>query len=188
MVIELPTTEAVMRELRAGDNVFVSGPLFGMRDATQIRIFDHGIVPPVNLNGHFCIHTAPNVRKLPDGRYEKVSIGTTTSTRMERFSPLLLSRYGVRGIIGKGGLLEGSTQAMARYGACYLSIVGGTAALETLQIEEIEEVYWEDLMPECLWKFRVKELGPLLVSIDSHGRNVYSEVNAAAKQKLDRMF
>jgi len=188
LVIELPTTEARVQELRAGDTVYISGPLFGIRDATQIRMFDKGIEPPADLRGHFCIHTAPNVKKLPNGRYEKISIGTTTSTRMERFSPLLISKYGVRGIIGKGGLLEGSTRAMAEHGACYLSIVGGTAALETLQIEEIEEVYWEDLMPECLWKFRVRELGPLLVSIDSHGRNLYLEVKASAKRRLDEMF
>jgi L(+)-tartrate dehydratase beta subunit len=66
--------------------------------------------------------------------------------------------------------------------------VGGAAALETTQIEEIEAVYWEDLMPECLWQFRVKDLGPLLVSIDAHGRNLYSEVKAEAKKKLDAMF
>jgi L(+)-tartrate dehydratase beta subunit len=188
VTIDLPAGEAAIRSLRAGDTVYISGPLFGIRDATQIRMFDKGVAAPVDLSGHFCIHTAPNVRRRPDGRYEKLSIGTTTSTRMERFSPLLISQYGVRGIIGKGGLLEGSARAMVQYGACYLSIVGGTAALETQQIEEIEEVYWEDLMPECLWKFRVKELGPLLVSIDSHGRNLYAEVKAAAKLKLDEML
>lgn len=177
-----------MRSLKAEDTVFISGPLFGIRDATQIRIFDKGTPPPADLSGHFVIHTAPNVRKLPDGRYEKICIGTTTSTRMERFSPPLMETYGVRGIIGKGGLLDGSSQAMVRHGACYLSIVGGAAALETTQIEEIEEVFWEDLMPECLWKFRVKNLGPLLVSIDSHGRNLYAEVKASAKEKLDLMF
>jgi L(+)-tartrate dehydratase beta subunit len=186
--IQLPTTEAAMRALHAGDSVVISGPLFGIRDATQIRIFDHGIKPPVDLAGHFVIHTAPNVKKRPDGGYEKICVGTTTSTRMERFSPLLLAQYGVRGIIGKGGLLDASTRAMAEHGACYLSIVGGAAALETTQIEDIEEVYWEDLMPECLWKFRVRNLGPLLVSIDSHGRNLYFEVKALAKLKLDEML
>jgi L(+)-tartrate dehydratase beta subunit len=186
--IQLPTTEGVMRSLQAGDTVRIDGPLYGIRDAVQIRMFDHGIPPPVDFRGHFVIHTAPNVRKLPDGKYEKVCIGTTTSTRMERFSPPLIRDYGVRGIIGKGGLLEGSTQAMMEYGACYLSIVGGAAALETTQIEEIEEVYWEDLLPECIWKFRVKDFGPLLVSIDSHGRNLYFETKASAKEKLDRLI
>src|SRR5262249_6836903 len=149
--IQLPTTATAMRSLHAGDTVYISGPLFGIRDATQIRIFDRGIKPPVDLGGHFVIHTAPNVKKTAAGRFEKVCIGSTTSTRMERFSPPLIAEYGVRGIIGKGGLLESSTRAMAEYGACYLSIVGGSAALETTQIEEIEEVYWEDLLPECLW-------------------------------------
>jgi L(+)-tartrate dehydratase beta subunit len=186
--IQLPTTEATMRSLRAGDTVFISGPLFGIRDATQIRMFDQGMRPPVDLSGHFVIHTAPNVRKLADGRYEKICIGTTTSTRMERFSAPLLAQYGVRGIIGKGGLLESSTVAMSESGACYLSIVGGAAALETTQIEEIEAVYWEDLMPECLWKFRVRDFGPLLVSIDTYGRNLYFEVKSAAKSKLEALF
>jgi L(+)-tartrate dehydratase beta subunit len=186
--LHLPTTATVMRSLHAGDTLYISGPLFGIRDATQIRIFDGGMKPPVDLDGHFVIHTAPNVKKNPDGRYEKVCIGTTTSTRMERFCPPLIGQYGVRGIIGKGGLLEASTRAMAEHGACYLSIVGGSAALETTQIEDIEEVYWEDLLPECLWKFRVKDFGPLLVSIDSHGRNLYFEVKASAKEKLEGMF
>src|SRR5690242_12623340 len=118
--VQLPTTPTLMRSLKAGDTIYISGPLFGIRDATQIRIFDRGIKPPVDLNGHFVIHTAPNVKKIADGRYEKVCIGTTTSTRMERFSPLLIEQYGVCGIIGKGGLLEASTRAMAQHGACYL--------------------------------------------------------------------
>lgn len=186
--IQLPITEERVRQFNAGDTVYISGPLFGIRDATQIRMFDEGIPAPVDLSGHFCIHTAPNVRKLRDGRYEKVSIGTTTSTRMERFSLPLISKCGVRGIIGKGGLLEESTRTMAEYGSCYLSLVGGTAALETRQVEEIEAVYWEDLMPECLWKFRVSDFGPLLVSIDAKGCNLYSEVRTRAKQNMDRLF
>jgi L(+)-tartrate dehydratase beta subunit len=186
--IHLPTTESTMRSLHAGDTVVIDGPLFGIRDAVQIRMFDRGVKPPVDFTGHFVIHTAPNVRKLPNGKYEKVCIGTTTSTRMERFTPPLIADHGVRAIIGKGGLLEDSTRAMAEHGACYLSIVGGAAALETTQIEEIEEVYWEDLLPECIWKFRVKDFGPLLVSIDSHGRNLYFEIQTAAKEKLDRII
>src|SRR5262249_38036438 len=74
--IQLPTIESVMRAVRAGDTVFISGPLFGIRDATQIRIFDRGVRPPVDLSGHFVIHTAPNVKKRADGGYEKICIGT----------------------------------------------------------------------------------------------------------------
>ena len=124
------------------------------------------------------------MRKRPDGTYEKLSIGTTTSTRMDRFVPGLMAEYGVRAIVGKGGLLDGSVEAMQRMGGVYLAIVGGAAALETLQVEEILEVWWEDLMPECLWKFRVKEFGPLIVAIDSHGDSLYRRVQAEAAEKI----
>ena len=131
--------------------------------------------PPVDLNGSVCLHTAPNVKKVGN-RYHPVCVGTTTSTRMDRFTPGLLEHYGVRAIIGKGGLLDESVHAMRKFGGCYLAIVGGAAALETTQIDAIEEVYWEDLMPECIWKFRVKDLGPLTVAIDSHGGDLYAQV------------
>ncbi len=182
-----PLSEQQIRELRVGDTVLLNGTLWGIRDATQIRIFDHGEDPPTDLRGGVCIHTAPGVRKVGD-RYEPVCIGTTTSTRMERFSPGLIERYGVRAIVGKGGLLEGSMEAMKRFGACYLSIVGGAAALSTLQIEEIEAVYWEDLMPECLWKFRVRDFGPLFVTIDSHGNNLYFEIKDRVKAQLPAIY
>src|SRR5260370_24311329 len=165
--------EADVQQLRREDTVTIAGTIFGIRDATQIRIFDESVAPPADLTGSVCLHTAPGVRKLPDGRYEKICIGTTTSTRMDRFVPGLVEQYGVRAIVGKGGVLEGSVQAMQRAGAVYLAIVGGAAALETLQIEEIEQVWWEYLMPECLWQFRVKDFGPLIVPVDSHGSSHY---------------
>src|SRR5580658_6593482 len=159
-----PLTEADVRHLKLEDTVLLNGVMFGIRDATQIRIFDEGVDPPADLTGSVCLHTAPGVRKRADGSYQKLSIGTTTSARMDRFAPGLLETYGVRAIVGKGGLLEESVAAMARFGGVYLAIVGGAAALTTLQIEAIEGVWWEDLMPECFWKFRVKDFGPLVVA------------------------
>ncbi|HJZ97098.1 MAG TPA: FumA C-terminus/TtdB family hydratase beta subunit [Candidatus Solibacter sp.] len=182
--LQTPLTEEAVRQLKVEDTVTIDGTIFGIRDATQIRIFDHGIAPPADLTGGVCLHTAPGVRKLADGRYEKICIGTTTSTRMDRFVPGLVEQYGVRAIVGKGGVLEGSVQAMQRTGAVYLAIVGGAAALETLQIEEIEEVWWEDLMPECLWKFRVKDFGPLIVAIDSHGQSHYRAIQERAAARI----
>jgi L(+)-tartrate dehydratase beta subunit len=182
-----PLTEEQIRALAVGDVVTLDGTVWGIRDATQIRIFDHGVAPPECLEGAVCIHTAPGVRKVGD-RYEPVSIGTTTSTRMDRFTPGLMEQYGVRAIIGKAGLLEGSVAAMQRHGGCYLTIVGGAAALETIQIEAIEAVYWEDLMPECLWKFRVRDFGPLIVSIDAHGRNLYADVKSQARDRLPQIL
>jgi L(+)-tartrate dehydratase beta subunit len=175
-------------KLRAGDEVTVQGHIIGIRDRTQMRIFDEGVAPPLDLNGAFLLHTAPNVRKLGNGRYEKICIGTTTSARMARFTEPLGAQYGVRAICGKGGFPDSVIESMASLGMVYFAIVGGAAALETTQIEEIEEVLWEELMPECLWKFRVKDFGPLTVGIDAHGNSLYRDVQTRARAKLEELY
>jgi L(+)-tartrate dehydratase beta subunit len=186
--ITFPTDEETIRSLHAGDSVLVDGHIIGIRDRTQIRIFDQGVAPPMDLAGAFLLHTAPGVRKLGPGRYEPVSIGTTTSARMVRFTEPLGRDYGVRAICGKGGLPDEAIEPMQRYGMVYFAIVGGAAALETTQIEEIEEVAWEELMPECLWKFRVKDFGPLTVGIDAHGTSLFHDVQEAALKRLETLY
>jgi L(+)-tartrate dehydratase beta subunit len=186
--ITFPASKEAIRELHAGDEVLVDGHIIGIRDRTQIRIFDQGVTPPLDLNGAFLLHTAPNVRKVGDGKYEKICIGTTTSARMVRFTEPLGRDYGVRAICGKGGLPDEAIEPMREHGMVYFAIVGGAAALETTQIEEIEEVYWEELMPECLWKFRVKDFGPLTVGIDAHGNSLFHDVQERAKAKLEELY
>ena len=176
-------------KLKAGDEVTVQGHIIGIRDRTQIRIFDQGVEPPMDLGGAFLLHTAPNVRKVSEdaegrGTYEKICIGTTTSARMVRFTEPLGRQYGVRAICGKGGFPDEAIAPMHELGMVYFAIVGGAAALETTQIEAIEEVLWEDLMPECLWKFRVKNFGPLIVAIDAHGNSLYKQVKDQAAERL----
>ncbi len=183
-VLVPPLKEEDVRKLQLEDTVRINGTIFGIRDATQIRIFDEKVEPPADLAGSVCLHTAPGVKKLPDGKYQKISIGTTTSMRMDRFAPLLLMQYKVRVIVGKAGLTQTSVEAMQKWGGVYLAIVGGAAALETMQIEEIEEVWWDDLMPECLWKFRVKDFGPLVVAIDAHGHSIYRNVQERAAERI----
>lgn len=177
-----PLTEAQARALRVNDTVTLQGTLFGIRDATHIHMFDRGRKTRFDLRGHAVIHTAPNVRKTPTG-YEPICVGTTTSDRMERFTAPLMREYGVRLVIGKGGLREGSLQAFKEFGGAYLAIIGGTAALETTWIEAIEDVDLDDLHPESLWKFRVNGFGPLLVAMDSDGSSLYTQVNTAAQQR-----
>jgi L(+)-tartrate dehydratase beta subunit len=175
-------------KLRAGDEVTVQGHVIGIRDRTQIRIFDEGVAPPIDLRGALLLHTAPNVRRLGDGRYELICVGTTTSARMVRFTEPLGRQYGVRAICGKGGFPDEAIEPMHELGMAYLAIVGGAAALETTQIEEIEEVAWEELMPECLWKFRVRDFGPLTVGIDAHGNSLYRDVQTRATEKLEELY
>ena len=177
-----------MRALRVDDTVTLQGALFGIRDATQIALFDRGRTTRFDLAGQAVIHTAPNVRRVakspqfPTG-YAPVCIGTTTSARMERFTRPLIAQCGVRLIIGKGGLGAGSLAAFRDLGGAYLAIIGGTAALETTWVEAIEDVDLDDLHPESLWRFRVRDFGPLLVAMDSHGGSVYAVVDAEARAK-----
>src|SRR5262245_12627884 len=126
-----PVTEAQVRSLRVGDTVTLNGTLYGIRDATQIHMFDRGRRTRFDLAGHAVIHTAPNVRKVPASvehptGYAPVCIGTTTSARMERFSRPLMTEYGVRIIIGKGGLGSASLDAFRELGGVYLALIGGT--------------------------------------------------------------
>jgi len=183
-----PVTEEQVRALRIGDTVTLNGVLYGIRDGTQIHMFDRDRRTRFDLRGHALIHTAPNVKKVarsaqhPAG-YAPVCVGTTTSARMERFTRPLMREYGARVLIGKGGLGEGSAAAFKEFGGAYLAVIGGAAALETTWVEAIEDVDLDDLNPEALWKFRVKGFGPLLVAMDAHGGSLYSEVNAEARGK-----
>jgi L(+)-tartrate dehydratase beta subunit len=186
--LHTPISEQDARKLRINDTVTLHGTLYGIRDATQIHMFDRGRKTRFDLAGHAVIHTAPNVKKVeksatqPTG-YAPVCVGTTTSERMERFTRPLMQQNGVRIVIGKGGLREASLEAFAELGGAYLAIIGGAAALETTWIEAIEDVDLDDLNPESLWKFRVKGFGPLLVAMDSHGESLYSRVNQAARER-----
>jgi len=186
--LQAPITEAQARALRVDDTVTLTGALFGIRDATQIHMFDRGRKTRFDLSGHAVIHTAPNVKKVeksaadPAG-YQPSCVGTTTSDRMERFTRPLMAQYGVRLVIGKGGLRDDSLKAMQEMGGAYLAIIGGAAALETTWIEAIEDVDLDDLHPESLWKFRVRGFGPLVVAMDSHGGSLYANVRKASLER-----
>ncbi len=186
--LAMPIDEAQTRALRIGDTATLETTLYGIRDATQIHMFDRCRKTRLDLKGHAVVHTAPNVRKVPPSPahpvgYEPVCIGTTTSDRMERFTRPLMSEYGVRIIIGKGGLGETSKAAFRDLGGCYLAVIGGAAALETTWIEAIEDVDLDDLNPESLWRFRIKGFGPLLVAMDSHGGSLYDGVRKTAADR-----
>src|SRR5258706_4786132 len=135
-VLRTPITEAEARALRVNDPVTLEGTLFGIRDANQIALFDHGRSTRFDMRGHAALHTAPNVRKVapspehPTG-YAPLCVGTTTSARMERFTQPLLEKLGVRLIVGKGGLGPASLQAFSRFGGAYLAVIGGTRGPET---------------------------------------------------------
>ena len=189
-VLNMPIEEAQARALHVNDTVTLEGTLFGIRDANQIALFDRGRTTHFDMRGHAAIHTAPNVRKVPPSPqnpagYEPMCVGTTTSSRMERFTRPLMERMGVRLVVGKGGLGAASLAAFRELGGAYLAVIGGTAALETTWIEAIEDVDLDDLNPESLWKFRVHGFGPLLVAMDSHGESLYAAVDRKARARRE---
>ena len=183
-----PVSDEQVRALRVNDTVTLQGLLFGIRDANLIALFDKGRSTRLDMRGHAAIHTAPNVRVVeksaahPTG-YAPVCVGTTTSMRMERFTRPLMEKNGVRLIVGKGGLGAASLAAFRELGGAYLAIIGGTAALETTWVEAIEDVDMDDLNPESLWQFRVRDFGPLLVAMDSAGGSLYDEVDSKSRAR-----
>ncbi len=184
----MPISEDDVRKLKTGDHVVLQDTLFGLRDATLIHMFDKGRETRLDLDGHAVIHTAPNVKKVPVSNlfpagYQSICIGTTTSARMDRFTRPLMEKNGVRMIIGKGGLGDDSAKAFKDLGGVYLAIIGGTAALETTWIERILDVDMDDLNPESLWQFEIKDFGPLLVAMDAHGASLYDAVNNQARDR-----
>jgi L(+)-tartrate dehydratase beta subunit len=189
-----PITEQQARALRVNDTVTLQKTLFGLRDATLIHLFDRGRTTRFDLRGHATIHTAPNVKQVPRSNenpagYAPLCVGTTTSARMERFTRDLMSAYGVRIIIGKGGMGDQTLAAFTELGGAYLAIVGGAAALETTWIERIEDVDLDDLNPESLWRFAIRDFGPLLVAMDSHGASLYDRVaNDAQARRADALI
>ena len=151
-------------------------------------MFDRGRRTRFDLAGHAVIHTAPNVRKVEPRRpripagYAPVCIGTTTSTRMERFTrPADARTTACASSSARAGWARNRCARSRELGGVYLAIVGGTAALETTWIEAIEDVDLDDLNPESLWKFRIRGFGPLQVAMDSVGGSLYADVDARAR-------
>ena len=192
-VLEMPVGADAVCKLRVGDTVTLEKTLFGIRDATLIAMFDRGAKTQLDLNGHAVVHTAPNVKPVEPSaenpaKYAPICVGTTTSMRMERFTRPLMEREGVRLIIGKGGMGAQTLSAFGDLGGAYLAVVGGAAALQTTWIEAIEDIDFEELNPECLWKFRIKGFGPLLVTMDSHGGSLHRDINEAASSRRDEVL
>lgn len=192
-VLEMPVGEDAVRELRVRDTVTLEKTLYGIRDATLIAMFDRGERTRLDLKGHAVVHTAPNVKLVEPSaenpaKYAPICVGTTTSMRMERFTNPLMEREGVRVIVGKGGMGAQSLATFANLGGVYLTVVGGAAALQTSWIEAIEDVDFEELNPECLWKFRIAGFGPLLVTMDSHGGSLHRDINMAAESRRDEIL
>ena len=174
--LKTPLSEEDVRKLKVGDVVYISGLIFTARDAAHkkmLEIYRSGGNLPFDPRGLVVYHVGPVVKRVGNS-WTIVAAGPTTSARMEGLEAEFLEAFGVRGIIGKGGMFERTTKACMRLGAFYGAFVGGCAILAARAVEEVEAVFWlEELgIPEAVWLLRVKKFGPLIVAIDSHGNNM----------------
>jgi L(+)-tartrate dehydratase beta subunit len=179
-----PIKDEDLESLNIGDVVYLTGRLVTCRDVAHRRLIEQGRELPVNLEGGAIFHAGPIVRKKEDGGFEMVSIGPTTSMRMEKFEREFIEQTGVKLIVGKGGMGPETAAACKENKAVHAIFPGGCAVLAATQVEKIEGAEWQDLgMPETLWINRVKELGPLIISINTKGNNLIQQNKVAFNEK-----
>lgn len=177
-VLTTPIKDEDLESLNVGDIVFLDGILVTCRDVPHRRLIELGIKLPVDLKGLAIFHAGPIIAKDGAG-FKMVSIGPTTSMRMEKFEKEFIHQTGVKLIIGKGGMGPETVEGCKTYKAVHAVFPGGCAVLAATEVEKIENVEWQELgMPEALWVSRVKNFGPLIISIDTKGNNLF-EVNKA---------
>ena len=182
-ILTTPIRNEDIESLTAGDVVYLNGTLVTCRDVGHRRLIDLGQTLPVDLRGNAIFHAGPIVVKDGEG-WKIISIGPTTSMRMERFEKDFIAETGVKLIVGKGGMGPGTVAGCREHKAVHAVFPGGCAVLAATQVEEIERVEWLDLgMPEALWVCRVKEFGPLIISIDTRGSNLFEMNKAVFNQR-----
>ncbi len=189
--LKTPIAEEDIRWLKVGDVLYITGTVVTARDQAHQRAleyFEHGKPLPINLEGLAVFHCGPLVKK-ENGKWVVVAAGPTTSTRMDPLEADFIKNFGVRVVVGKGGMGEKTTRAMKKYGAVYGAFTGGAAVLAAKTIKNVRGVEWLNLgTPEALWIFEVENFGPLTVAIDSHGRNLFMEVAKKAEDNKSRIY
>jgi len=183
IILKTPIRDEDVEQLTVGDIIYLDGSLITCRDMGHRRLIDLGMKLPVALNGMAILHAGPIVAKEGDS-WKMVSIGPTTSMRMEVHEKEFIKQTGVKLIIGKGGMGPETVEGCAKHKAVHAVFPGGCAVLAATGVEEIEKVEWLDLgMPEALWVSRVKNFGPLIISIDTKGNNLFEANKKTFNQK-----
>ena len=184
MDLKTPLSERDVRRLKVGDVIYLSGIIFTSRDKAHSRVVHDNETLPIDAKGLAVYHCGPIVRK--DGkRWNIISAGPTTSSRLENMESDFIRSTGIRMIIGKGGMGEKTTKACMEYGVVYCSFTGGASLVGADCIKRVKDVFWLDMgIPEAVWVFEVSRFGPLVVSIDSKGNNLYEDVRRRARTRV----
>jgi fumarate hydratase class I len=200
--LQIPIPEGTIRALRVGDTVRLSGVIVTGRDAAHKYMVESFIRTPTvpeserplyeelrqTLKGGAIYHCGPVVRQDEEGRWHFVAAGPTTSIREEVYEPAVIAHFGLRGVIGKGGMGAETLRACQKHGAVYLHAVGGAASLIADAVVDVIAVHKMDEfgVPEAFWVIRVEGL-PLVVTMDAHGQSIHDEVEATSAAALRRL-
>ena len=188
-ILTTPISYEQIKDLRIGDTVYLTGMLATARDSGHHRVIGEGMLPErFSFREGAVYHAGPIVGKDESGKQYIVSIGPTTSRRMESVEAEFIEKTGVRLVIGKGGMLQKTADACRKFGAIHCAYPGGCAVVGAQSVEELTDVEWLDLgMPEALWVMRVKEFGPLIVSIDTEGNNLFENNKKLFRERLEKL-
>jgi tartrate/fumarate subfamily iron-sulfur-dependent hydro-lyase beta chain len=187
ITLAAPFTEEKVRALKVGDEVGLTGVVFTGRDAVHKYLHEGGALPPeVNLHDGILYHCGPVVIKDERGQWKATAAGPTTSIREEPYQAEIISRFGIRGVIGKGGMGDKTLAACRESGCVYLHAIGGAAQVLAECIKAVRGVYFMEQFgaPEAIWELEVEGF-PAVVTMDSHGRSLHSEVMAASRAALE---
>jgi len=184
--LSFPFTEASIRALKVGDEVLISGVAFTGRDAVHKYLHEGGALPPgVSLRDGIIYHCGPVMMKQADGSWKCTAAGPTTSIREEPYQGQIIRDFGVRGVIGKGGMGERTLAACQEYGCVYLHAIGGAAQVLAECIQQVRNVYFFEKFgaPEAIWELELVDF-PAVVTMDSHGKSLHQEVLARSQAEL----
>lgn len=188
--LKVPISEDQVRTLKVGDQVLISGVVFTARDAVHKYLFEGGKLPPgVSLRDGVIYHCGPVVLKDRQGNWKVVAAGPTTSARHEPYQAKIIREHGLRAVIGKGGMGEGTIAACRECGCVYLHAVGGAAQVLAECVKRVRNVYFLDQFgaPEAMWELEVEDF-PAVVTIDTNGRSLHAEVFATSQAALAKQF
>jgi fumarate hydratase class I len=181
-VLTAPIDEATIRSLRVGDVVLVSGRMYTGRDAVHAHLAKHE--PPVDLRGSVLYHCGPVLAREGD-KWRVTAAGPTTSIREEPYQADIIGRYGVRAVMGKGGMGAKTLAALEEHGAVYLNAIGGAAQFYARAIKRVDGVSLEEFgTPEALWHLWVEDL-PAIVTMDAHGNSLHRDLEASSGERLE---
>ena len=185
-ILNTPIRDEDLEKIEIGDIVYLNGALITARDQAHHRLVKLGRKLPVDLNRKAILHAGPIMVPAEDVKsgWKVASIGPTTSMRMELFEKEFIEETGVKLIIGKGGMGPNSEEGCSKFKAVHCLFPAGCAVIGAEHVEVVEDVKWPELgMPESLWCMKVKEFGPLIVSIDTEGRNLIAQNKALFNEK-----